>query len=105
MPNENSLLRQRIVDNLVADAQYLDELHHNCNIRPTDGLSTRCRFRLAEIIIELGVLTNEGLVRTHVDTFWAEDAGVGRIIFTLTDAGCYYWRAQIKDADRDELYA
>lgn len=105
MPNESNLLEHRIIDNLVADAQYLDELHHNCNLRPTDGLSPRCRFRLAEIIIGLRVLTEEGLVRTHTDTFWPEDAGIGRVIFTLTDAGRAYWSAQIKNVDRDELYA
>lgn len=106
MPTEDLLLRHRLMDNLVDDGEYLDELYNGCNSRleDTGELPMKRRFRLGEIVMELRALTDMGLVKTYTDTEWPEHLGVVRVIFSLAHVGLAYWRAHIKVLDRDELY-
>lgn len=107
----NIVLRARIADNLADDEEYLDEIHHGCNYvyvetnGEEESRRLHVRFRLAEIMVELDHMIREGLVASRTDPGWPESAGITCVFFRLTDVGRAYWRAHVKDTDRDRLYA
>ena len=103
MEHSDLVLRHRLINGLVHDSEYLDEIFNDCNMTVDESRSQRT-FRLGEIIIELRALVRDGLFKRRPDTEWPDEAEIGRDVFSLTDQGRAYWESHIKNADKSELY-
>ncbi|MBD3284632.1 hypothetical protein GF395_04300 [Candidatus Uhrbacteria bacterium] len=97
MVQEDNVLAARIADALADDEEFVEEIYKDVNYqlveRESGGSLAACldpfrrQYRLAEIITALADLETRGLVARRVVSGFPEEAGLGAVVFSLTQAG------------------
>lgn len=104
------ILRGRLLDLLVDDEEYLEELYLHCNYKLEDAavngsiVGYPLQFRLSSILCELDALGEAGLVRSRVDPGWPLAAEPAAVLYSLTDAGRAAWAAEVQNLSFEQLY-
>jgi hypothetical protein len=100
------VLLYRILDQLVDDEEYLEEIYLGVSFSVEDHVLTRYNptFRMTTILEELNRLEQEGFIVRRKQEGWPESAGIHCVLFSLTEAGRRYWEANVKPHPPEKCY-